>query len=388
MSIKNSHHLNKQMKNISRFIQLFAAWALFTSHALGQKVDAHLPTWALGPFIRPVNINPIIAPDTSAMFYDPIHKQMWQWEYNDTFNPAATIKNGKIVVLYRSEDNYSKGYSERTSRIGLAESTDGVTMKRLPHPVLYPANDDAKEYEWPGGCEDPRIAVTTSGTYVILYTEWNRKIPRLAAATSKDLLTWKKNGPVFKKAYNGRFFNMPTKSASIVTKVVNGKLVIAKIKGKYWMYWGEAHVFAATSTDLVNWSPLINADSTLKILFSPRKGFFDSKLTECGPPALMTAKGIVLMYNGRNDTDDGDKTYAANTYCGGQALFALNDPEKVIGRLDKPYFIPEAPFEKSGQYPAGTVFTEGLVYFHARWFLYYGCADSRVAVAIYNPAKR
>ena len=261
-------------------------------------------------------------------------------------------------------------------------------MKRFPKPVLFPADDNAKEFEWTGGCEDPRVAVTANGTYVILYTEWNHKVPRLAAATSTDLRTWKKNGPVFKQAYDGRFFNMATKSASIVTKVINGKQVITKVQGKYWMYWGEANVYAATSTDLVNWTPLVNADGTLKILFSPRKGYFDSQLTECGPPSVMTDKGIVLMYNGKNSAQDGDKSYTANAYCGGQALFSLTDPTKVIARLDKPYFIPEAPFEKSGQYPAGTVFTEGLVYFHAKWFLYYGCADSRVAVAIYNPAKR
>jgi len=96
----------------------------------------------------------------------------------------------------------------------------------------------------------------------------------------------------------------------------------------------------------------------------------------------------VLMYNGKNGADNGDKNYTTGAYCGGQALFSLSDPTKVIARLDKPYFVPEAPFEKSGQYPQGTVFTEGLVYFHAKWFLYYGCADSKVAVAIYNPATR
>ncbi|RYF48088.1 MAG: hypothetical protein EOO38_10855 [Cytophagaceae bacterium] len=69
-------------------------------------------------------------------------------------------------------------------------------------------------------------------------------------------------------------------------------------------------------------------------------------------------------------------------------LFSATDPTKLLYRLDKPFLIPEAPFEKSGQYPAGTVFIEGLAYFKNKWFLYYGCADSRVAVAIYDPAKR
>ena len=36
----------------------------------------------------------------------------------------------------------------------------------------------------------------------------------------------------------------------------------------------------------------------------------------------------------------------------------------------------------------GTVFIEGLVFHNQKWFLYYGCADSRVAVAVYDPSKK
>jgi beta-1,2-mannosidase len=43
--------------------------------------------------------------------------------------------------------------------------------------------------------------------------------------------------------------------------------------------------------------------------------------------------------------------------------------------------------EKSGQYVTGTVFIEGLAYFQQKWFLYYGCADSRVAVAVFGPVR-
>jgi predicted GH43/DUF377 family glycosyl hydrolase len=110
-------------------------------------------------------------------------------------------------------------------------------------------------------------------------------------------------------------------------------------------------------------------------------------LTECGPPAIITSKGILLLYNGKNNISYGDTNYTANSYCGGQVMFALKDPTKAINRLDKPFFVPQEEFEKSGQYPAGTVFMEGLVYFKRKWFLYYGCADSRVAVAIYDPKK-
>lgn len=364
------------------------AFVLVAQTCLGQIPKNTLPSWAFGGFERPANINPIISPDTSSRFKDPVSNKMVPWEANDTFNPAAAIKKGKVVVLYRAEDLFGIGIGFRTSRLGYAESADGIHFNRKKTPVLYPDNDMAKKYEWPGGCEDPRVAVTPNGTYVVFYTEWNRELPRLGAATSKDLVHWKKHGPIFETAYHGKFFNIASKSASILTKVVNGKQVVIKINGKYWLYWGEQHVYAATSTNLVDWAPVVDKNGELKQLISPRNGYFDSDLTECGPPALMTKQGVILFYNGKNKADENrDKRFNANSYCAGQALFDKKDPSKNITRLDVPFLRPMAPFEKSGQYVNGTVFIEGMVYFKKKWFLYYGCADSKVAVAIYDPSR-
>lgn len=344
-----------------------------------------LPDWAFGGFERPENVNPVISPIDNTWFYCPLTEDSVAWESNDTFNPAATIYDEKIVVLYRAEDKSGIGIGRRTSRLGYATSVDGVTFQRRSTPVFYPDNDLQKSLEWPGGCEDPRIAVTVDGLYVMMYTQWNRDIPRLAVATSKDLVHWTKYGPAFAKAYDGKFYNMACKSGYILTELIDGRQVIKKVGGKYFMYWGEEHVFAATSEDLVNWTPIVNIDGSLKRLFSPRDGYFDSQLTECGPPAIYTPKGIVLLYNGKNHSGKGDKRYTPNVYAAGQALFDANDPTHLISRLDEPFFRPMDSFEKSGQYVDGTVFIEGMVYFKGKWYLYYGCADSKVGVAVYDP---
>jgi len=375
------------MKSLFKSIaSSFVLLSISTCSFAQQLTENRLPDWAFGGFKRPAHINPIISPDASATFIDPVLHRSIAWESNDTFNPAATLYQNKIVVLYRSEDKSGVGIGFRTSRLGYASSSDGYHFTRSKVPVFYPANDSQKKYEWPGGCEDPRVAVTESGTYVVFYTQWNREVPRLGVATSKDLKHWTKHGPIFEDAYQGKFLNIPHKSAAILTQLKNGRQVVAKINGKYWMYWGELHVYAATSSNLVDWAPVINTDGSLKELISPRKGYFDSELTECGPPALLTNKGIILFYNGKNKSgDDGDKRFNANSYCAGQALFDKNDPAKPLARLDVPFLRPMEPFEKSGQYVNGTVFIEGMVYFKQKWFLYYGCADSRVAVAVYDP---
>ena len=76
-------------------------------------------------------------------------------------------------------------------------------------PVLYPANDRERAHEVPGGCEDPRVAMTEDGVYVMLYTQWNREVPRLGVATSTDLKNWTKHGPAFANAYDGRLPIVP-----------------------------------------------------------------------------------------------------------------------------------------------------------------------------------
>lgn len=350
-------------------------------------VSNPLPEWAFGGFVRPEGKNPVISPDPTVLFNCPMRKQPVGWEESDTFNPAAVVKEDTICVLYRAEDNSATGIGMRTSRIGLAKTTDGVTMTRLKAPVMYPDNDNAKEFEWEGGCEDPRVAVTEDGTYVMMYTAWNRDVPRLSVAHSKDLIHWKKYGPAFGKAYDGRFKDMACKSGSIVTKVVDGKQVITKVNGKYLMYWGEHMVAVATSEDLINWTPVLDDKNELLGLIYPREGYFDSALTECGPPAIQTKDGILLLYNGKNRDGEGhDTRFNAGTYSAGQVLFSSDDPYRVLERLDVPFFRPMADFEKSGQYVDGTVFIEGLALYQGKWYLYYGCADSKVGVAVYDPA--
>lgn len=339
--------------------------------------------WIIGPFTRPVSGNPVIAPNPQSTFTDPILKAPVAWEVLHTFNPAAIIRKGKICVLYRAEDN--SGAMEiggHTSRLGLAESSDGIHFKHRPDPVFYPADDDQKAREWPGGVEDPRIVESEDGTYVLTYTQWNRETYSVGIATSRDLEHWTKHGPAFLTAAGGKFTHLKYKSAGIVTRLEHGRLVAAKIDGYYWMYWGEGAIHLATSHDLIHWSPVDGPQGQPAELLRPRAGHFDSTFPETGPPPVLTGAGIVVIYNGKNATGtSGDPALGANAYAAGEALFDGKNPAFLLTQTAEPVLKPEQPYEKTGQYAAGTTFAEGLVYFHKQWFLYYGCADSLVAVA-------
>lgn len=363
------------------------ACLLLLSGCAWAAANAQLPSWGIGPFTKP-NDNPVIVPNAASTFRSPMTDSIVKWEEYATFNPAAVVRNGKVYVLYRAEDaSGDREIGHHTSRIGLAESVDGVHFTRRPEPVLYPDRDAQRQYEWPGGVEDPRVIEREDGEYVLTYTEWNRDVPRLAVATSRDLVHWQKHGPAFAAAGAGKYLAMETKSGAILCRFVGERCVATKVNGKYWMYFNVPDVLVATSDDLLAWTPLEDDNRRPLRALSTRPGYFDSWLVEAGAPAVLTPRGIVLLYNAGNSERHGDPSVPAHTYTAGQALFDARNPVRLLARTDAPFLRPTAPYEKSGQYTAGTTFVEGLVKFRGGWWLYYGTADSRVAVARASSGK-
>src|SRR2546426_1553657 len=164
----------------------------------GEPAGGQGRAWMLGPFEKPSLVNPVIAPSRTSQFRSPMNDSTVYWEAFATFNPAAVVRDGKVYVLYRAENATGEmKIGHHTSRIGLAESADGLRFTRRSAPVLYPDNDAQASFEWPGGVEDPRIVEAEDSTYVLTYTQWNRDVPRLAIATSRDLIHWDKHGPAF-----------------------------------------------------------------------------------------------------------------------------------------------------------------------------------------------
>ena len=372
-------------------------------------------SWVIGPFVRPSE-TPVIEPNSSYYFTDPVTQQKTFWDAGHTFNPAATIApSGDVVVVFRAEDK--SGNDEiggHVSRLGLATSTDGLFFTVEGVPVLTMDNDEQKVNEYPGGVEDPRIVVAPDGTYVMTYTQWARDKGHytVGIATSRSLEVWKKWGPAFGNATDAQHGPLNYKSAGILTELHNGRLQAVRLHGKYWMYWGEGQIHLATSTDLIHWTRVVDAKTGLpQVVMSARAGHFDSGLPEVGPPPLLTKKGIVLIYNGKNsaagtvntrssqvadaaiskrdggNSDPADSELAGDSkirpgaYSVGEALFSASDPAKLLARTDHPLLTPIWPYERNGQYKAGTTFAEGLVAYRGQWLLYYGAADSVVGVA-------
>ena len=297
-------------------------------------------TWRL-PFgtWKRLSETPILSPQGST------------WESAGTFNPAVVEFHGKIVMLYRAQDG--KG----TSRLGYADSVDGIHFTRRPEPVLSPEAD----YEKDGGVEDPRL-VRFGDTFYLTYTGYNTKDAQLCLATSQDLVHWDRKGVIL-PAYKGNWNTGWTKSGAIVPE---------QIHGRYWMYFlgttpdKNDQMGLASSTDLIHWT-----EETKTPVLPRRPGQFDSRVVEPGPSPILTADGIVLVYNGADDK---------LVYRTAVAVFDRKDPRKLLYRSDQPIFAPEKQWEKVGQVP-NVVFVEGMVQRGNSFLFYYGGADKNVGVA-------
>ena len=289
---------------------------------------------------------------------EPLLRPSASWSDFGLFNPAAVQVGAKTILLFRAQDK------AHTSRIGYAESTDGLHFDVRPDPVLAPE----AEYERGGGVEDPRV-VQIGGTYYLTYTGYDTHSAQLCLATSPDLIHWERKGVIL-PAYHGSWNTQWTKSGAIVPE---------KINDKWWMYYlgtrkdpdGQPRDYMglASSDDLLRWS-----DATDQPVLPRRPETFDSRVMEPGPPPFVTEAGILLLYNGADEH---------LVYGPGWVLFDRQDPRKVIARSERPFALPTFDWEKTGNVP-NVIFLEGAVVKNAatRGKLdltgYYGAADKYI----------
>jgi beta-1,2-mannosidase len=340
-----------------------------------QTVTAKQQPWTLGPFVKLYEENPILTPSPELIFTDPVSGKEAAYEEKNVLNPAAVVKDGKVHLIYRAQD------SLMTSRLALAISEDGIHFEKTGQPLFFPENDDFNYLEWPGGVEDPRIVSTEDGGYFLTYTAYDGKTARLLSAYSKDLVTFTKHGSVFK---DPKYASAWTKSGAPVVRQEGDQFVMTRIDGYYYMYYGDTNLYLARSKTLTNWEVLEDAEKNVAIeALQPRPGYFDSRLVEPGPFALLTEDGIVMIYNASNAKNLNATELDPYTYAAGQALFDAQQPWKLLDRTDSYFIYPEAEFEKEGEVDL-VCFVEGLVYYQNRYLLYYGTADSRIGVAEYN----
>jgi len=103
------------------------------------------------------------------------------------------------------------------------------------------------------------------------------------------------------------------------------------------------------------------------------EGVFEVNYIGAGGPPIETEDGWLMIYHGVQETTTG-KTYHAKA-----ALLHLDNPEIEISRLPYPIFSPTNIWEKVGAVN-NVVFPSGHALFGDDLYVYYGVADSSIAV--------
>lgn len=271
---------------------------------------------------------------------------------NTVFNPAAAIVDGETLLLLRVED--MRGHSHLT----VARSKDGLTGWVFdPEPTFRADPDGHPEEIW--GVEDPRITyLDEAGHWVIAYTAFSVGGPLVSLATTNDFKTFTRLGPVM---------SPEDKDAALFPVRFNGR-------------WAMIHRPMPTSSTAgahmwISWSPDLKHWGDHRILLRARRGaWWDAYKIGLSPPPLRTDEGWLILYHGVRNTASGA------IYRLGLALLDLDQPERVIYRSDEWVFEPEPDYERFGDvdkvvFPCGWVMLDGEVR------IYYGAADSRIAVA-------
>ena len=293
------------------------------------------PDWQMGPFVRLPQ--PVLSPTPDSKFQCPVLGKEVQWEEQNVYNPAAVVRDGRVYLLYRADDKNPALKWGRTCRIGLAHSDDGIHFTRHPTPVLFPDNDEWKQYEWEGGCEDLHIVEGEDGVYYMNYTTWSGKGDTMSVATSRDLVRWTKHGPAFRKAAPDKVPG--SRSGVVVSRREGDRLIAAKINGKYWMYYTHPCAIG-WSENLIDWTP------TGKAVWGGSR--------EAGAIALLREDGILLMTQGAH--------HSLGAWTLRQALIDRNDLRTVLKEPKEPFLYPEYDWEKKG-FTGHTTVANGLVPF-------------------------
>jgi predicted GH43/DUF377 family glycosyl hydrolase len=276
----------------------------------------------------------------------------WSYQINSVFNAAAVrLADGDTLLLCRVEDRRG------LSHLCAARSSNGIDRWRIDTEPTLPANpQEYPEELW--GIEDPRITfVPELDQYAVAYTSFARGGPGVSLALTKDFKTFQRYGVI-----------MPPedKDAALLPRRINGNWALIHRP----VTTMGAHMWISYSQDLRHWG------SHKIILEARRGGWWDAnKIGLCSPP-IETSKGWLTIYHGVRQTASG------SIYRLGLALFDLEHPDVCLQRGDSWIFGPEAPYERGGDvndvvFPCGqTIGADGDTI-----YLYYGAADSSVALA-------
>lgn len=329
-------------------------------------------------------------------------------EVEGVLNPAAARgPDGNLYLFPRlvARGNYSR---IGVGRVQFDDAGDPICVERIG--IALEPEAPYERRTGGGGCEDPRITfVETLGLYVMTYTAFSSRGPRIALAVSEDLVRWRRLGLATFEPYEGLHFDEVNNKDALVFPVAvpdpNGQPAMALIHRP--LFPGtDARETARQPTpravDLdresiwIGYCPLAASSHddlqhlchfrTHHRLASPVASWERLKIGGGTPPHL-TAHGWLVLYHGVSGSPAPAPAGRALglRYSAGVFILDRNDARLIRYRSTEPILSPELPSEHDG-IVADVVFPTAIdprtdLGQPDRIDVYYGMADARIGVA-------
>lgn len=364
-------------------------------------VERQRPDWEI-PF---ADYNPsvlsVMPGESRKLFHDPLTHRDVLWE-QDVYCPTCSILDGHIVCVYRAYGDDDQW------RMGLGWSNDGIHFDLGDQPVFHARPENA----FLGGLRDlgvagisygdSRLVAAEDGTYYLYFNYFsNGVVPRqeLAVASTRDMVTWTMHGRIFARVADCDQGVIPEHAPwrfphpGVVTRLQGDRLVAARLDGRYFMYLnclstvGRECLCAAVSDNLVDWEIVRDADGALVHPMPLRPGRFDSFYIDTAA-AVLRDDGVLLIYNGINGGPEqqGDPALAMAAHYPAQALFAREEPARLLARSDTPFKGDDETLEKHPIvfWTAPLYEAWSLVPWHGELLLYWNHAFGRRSVGVWK----
>ena len=327
-------------------------------------------------------------------------------EVEGVLNPAAARgPDGQLYLFPRlvARGNYS--------RIGIARvrfdaDGDPVGVERLGI-ALEPEAEYERRPNGGGGCEDPRVTyVEPLQRYLMSYTAFSPRGPRIALALSEDLFHWKRLGLAGFTPCNGiALDDVDDKDASLFPVAIpnpSGHPELAILHRP--LFPGTrpeetAHQPGSRELDLdresiwISYCPMVSEShgpdrlgqfTSHHRLATPVSPWERLKIGG-GTPPILTRHGWLIVYHGVSDLAEPGSGAHQLCYSAGVMMLSKQHPQVIHYRSAEPVLKPELSQECGGTV-ANVVFPTGIdrredLGLPDRFDVYYGMADNRIGVA-------
>jgi len=319
-------------------------------------------------------------------------------------NPAiARAADGATYMFPRI---VAAGNLSRISRAAVTFDDDGLPrgVERLG--VVLQPDEPWETNSVTAGVEDPRITFVPSlSCYLMTYCAFGPLGPRVAVATSSDLVSWVRRGPIsfdYEPELHADLNLYTNKDAVFFPEPVtapDGRQAFALLHRPTWdLSTVNPNEKGAPPPGITNERPGIWASfapilpdtesqphaptrfGQHRLVALPDEPWEAAKIG-AGPPPIAVPGGWLLVYHGVTGHSGNVWPPQDLRYVAGAMLLDRHDVTRVLWRTEHPILEPESEPEINGIVP-NVVFPTGLdVRAAGSAHLYYGMADTRIGVA-------